>query len=970
MRHFSNWFGSDSGWATSIFSQFPSFDNVTESRVDRWFVICGGLGLILSRVNDDERHSRFGRSLQLFLLIRSLLKRRSLVVVAPELLAAVFHEVSRVADPMTLSSLRSCFVAARDAETASEEPCQGRAKTRKGKTLSQLINLRLLADTPWDATSIGAMRGWSPEMRQVVQTALHSAFPIWTAWGEDAVQIYNDGYNAILGDKHPSSFGAPAAESWPEIWEFLQPALATVRSSGEPLLANGMLMPLAKQGRPEECYFDFSYSVIPDARGDVIGVMSIATERTAEKIAERRQSLNALVLEGEEGGSTQAIQATLRELLAANQMDAQMAVMHDADAATGPPHDALWRLRWDATAARALGTAAGSDSVAGVRRFDIAPSFEPGGHAGYGHQVTILSRAGRTVGTLALVPNVLVPESSHFEFVTQLSVRLHAALHKAQARAEKVGTLQETLAARDIQYQFLFDNMEEAAFYTATDGHSDSRETLLAANAQACRMLGYQADELAWVHREALFFPDDQVLREALAIRSRTGSFLGDLVFRRRDGSPLPVELSSRLTRLRSGEMRSVSIARDISQRRAKEKERAERARFESMVQLTGGIAHDFNNYLTVIMGSLDALNDALLPGSPVQAQAANALLGAERAASLTSQLLSYAKRQTLQTQPLDLREFMQEVSGLLASTLGQVSKLDIEIAPALPVCELDPAQMTSALLNLVVNARDTMPQGGTVTIRAGLERLSHDITAVDGHRLPAGKYICLTVADTGTGISPLDQQRIFEPFYSTKASDGGSGLGLAMVQGFVRQSGGDVRAVSEPGRGARFELLLPALSARRGRVPPPPQQSGRGEIVLVVENNEPVREQTADMLRACGFRPLPVADAESALSLLRQPTQVDFLLVNLTLPSGVSGLDLAKQVRSERPGLPVLLTTGASTASVATMLRDAGLKVLPKPFVARELACAINEVLRGPDGDDGGLNVDESRPVGLGSGG
>ncbi|RUP85665.1 response regulator, partial [Corynebacterium propinquum] len=341
------------------------------------------------------------------------------------------------------------------------------------------------------------------------------------------------------------------------------------------------------------------------------------------------------------------------------------------------------------------------------------------------------------------------------------------------------------------------------------------------------------------------------------------------------------------------------------------------------MVQLTGGIAHDFNNFLTVIMGSLDALQDALPPGSGEHQLAGSALLGAERAASLTNQLLAYAKRQTLQTRPLQLAAFLQEIRGLLASTLGETSRLTLDAAPELPACELDPAQLTSALLNLVANARDAMPAGGEVVVSARHVSVVADERAPDGHLLPAGAYLVLAVQDSGSGVAAEHQARIFEPFFSTKGTEGGSGLGLPMVQGFARQSGGEVRLASAAGQGSRFELFFPASQQRARSAPAALSVSGRGEIVLVVEDNEAVRRQTLDMLRGAGFRVLEAVDGASAMGQLDRSPQVDLLLANLHLPNGMSGLDLAQHVRTLRPQLPVVLTTGGAAGPVAQRLRE-----------------------------------------------
>ncbi len=243
----------------------------------------------------------------------------------------------------------------------------------------------------------------------------------------------------------------------------------------------------------------------------------------------------------------------------------------------------------------------------------------------------------------------------------------------------------------------------------------------------------------------------------------------------------------------------------------------AERARLQAMTELAGGVAHDFNNFLMVILGNLDTLASTLPPAAPEQALVGNAIAGAERAIALTAQLLTYARRkQDAQTARVDWPVFLAEVEGLLTTLLGDANRLSIAVAPGLPACELQVAPLTSALLNLAANARDAMPDGGTLTLEASPVRLDRPQAARDGHVLPSGRYVQLRVADTGTGIPANVLPRIFEAFFTTKPPHAGSGLGLAMVRDFVRRSGGDVQVASRIGAGSEFRLLFPSVDDAR----------------------------------------------------------------------------------------------------------------------------------------------------------
>lgn len=774
-------------------------------------------------------------------------------------------------------------------------------------------------------------------MRGVVAAALNSAFPICLAWGEDHVQIYNDAYNGIFGSKHPASFGAPARESWPEIWDFLAPALEQVRAGRQPLWFKGTLLPLARAGAPEECYFDFSYSPVLSKSGDVTAVMSAAVERTAEVVARRRKPVESWNLAWtRQQDMLGTVAAALETRISDNDMDAWYAALHPAD----PAGALLPAPAWEGRGRQGLCARLAYPQPA-PRQLQRIQLPDAGEHAAYAHLLPLEDSHGRALGAITLVPSALVPEASHRAFCDMLMERLHAALRDAEARRSELLLLKKDFKERERLYAFLFENMEDAAFYTATGPGPSDEEVILAANRKAGELTGYRVEELVGMRRESLFFQDDKDLQAAVEARSRSSVFLGELRLRRKDHSALPVEISARLVEIGDGKYRSVCIVRDVSRRRAREKELADRARFDAMVELTGGIAHDFNNFLTVILGSLDLLEDNLPAGSDDRQLVTNAILGAERASALTDQLLTYAKRRTLQTVPLRWKPFLDEIEGLLASTVGETSVLTIDVEPNLPVCELDAAQLTSALLNLAANARDAMPGGGALALRARRMRLDAADAGDDGYELPAGEYVELCVTDTGTGIAADCARRIFEPFFTTKDQDSGSGLGLAMVQGFVRQSGGDIRLATSHTGGARFQLLFPAGSSVAEPVPRT-NFAPAGEIVLLVEDNEAVRRQTMWMLRSSGLRVLEANDAGSALHQLRANPRVDVLLANVTLPGETSGVDLAQTACAHWPELAILLTTGGARGALAGRVQSAGFRVLRKPFSARELVQAV----------------------------
>ena len=816
-------------------------------------------------------------------------------------------------------------------------------------------NRQLFESFPWELTELGPVAAWPAEMQAVVRTALASGSPVSTGWGPRAIQIYNYAYVPIYGDKHPRSFGRPIAETWPEIWTFLEPAIAQVMHSGEALSFESMMLPLARRGEPEECYFDFSYSAVTAGDGQVLGVMSIAADKTAEAIALRRSRIDRLIPGTDPGGALAGLAPQLRQLLEENPMDAAVAVFQPEPGRPGDQGVPDWQVRLGPDAARSLQDRALAAAADGERtmqprpvRLDDLPL--PDGCASRGVVLPVFALTGTRVATVLLVPSRLVPAESHQAFGQRLSERLHAALHFAEAREAELGSVRQELAEQEALYRFLFENIAESAFYAATDGAPDADEIVLAVNPQACRMLGYAPQQLVGMSRQALFFPDDPELAAALRERARRRVFVGELTCRAADGRPVPVELSSRLVALASGETRSVTIMRDIAERLARERARTDQVRHDTMARLTGGIAHDFNNLLTVILGSLDILSADLQAGTRPRELASNALLAAERAATLTGQLLQFARRQPLQARPTDVGRFLLEVRGLLESSLGETGSLSIEQSGPVPPCEVDQAQLTTALLNLVLNARHAMPEGGLVTVSVDSVRLAGESPGEATHPLPDGCYVSIGVRDVGHGIPESLLPRVFEPFFTTREAGQGTGLGLAMVQGFVRQSGGDGRITSRPGEGTLVELLFPCTT--EGPPPEavavaPPERESAGELVLLVDDNELVRSQAARMLGDAGFGTITAANGREALDLLERFPGVAILVSDIVMPGGLSGTQIAREARRRRPGLPVLLVTGHDPQQG----REPGneFEILPKPYTAGELRRAVLRQLDRP---------------------
>jgi signal transduction histidine kinase len=372
--------------------------------------------------------------------------------------------------------------------------------------------------------------------------------------------------------------------------------------------------------------------------------------------------------------------------------------------------------------------------------------------------------------------------------------------------------------------------------------------------------------------------------------------------------------------------------------------------------QLTGGIAHDFNNLLMIILGNLETTKRQFARGEPdrkrIDQSIENAVHGARRAAALTQQLLAFSRRQPLAAATTGVDPLVAGLSDVLRRTLGEQVTVEVALSADRWTTYVDRNLLESALLNLAINARDAMPNGGKLTIRTGTIELEEPEKA--GLRVPPGQYVTLEVIDTGDGMNSDTAAHAFEPFFTTKDVGHGTGLGLSQVYGFVTQSGGEVTLHSEPGKGTRITIYLPAnLDKDATPIPlllPDETVQGAGEIILMVEDDTDVRNHTTGVLTELGYRVVEAGNGKAALALLKSRADIALLFTDVGLPGGMSGLQLAEEAEKVRPDLPILLTTGyglTPALSEAGVLADG--RLLRKPFTYSELALKLRELLGSP---------------------
>jgi PAS domain S-box-containing protein len=472
-------------------------------------------------------------------------------------------------------------------------------------------------------------------------------------------------------------------------------------------------------------------------------------------------------------------------------------------------------------------------------------------------------------------------------------------------------------------------------------------------NGPAERIFGYSAAEVVG-RNVAMLMPEPYRLHHDDYIQNylRTGvaKIIGigrEVEGLRKDGSVFPLDLAIGEMAVPDGHREFVGTVRDISERKRLEEQLRQSQKMESIGQLTGGVAHDFNNLLTVILGNAEELADRLKSDPPLHALADLTRVAAERGAELTRRLLAFARRQALDPQPTDLNVLLANMEGLLRRALTEDIEIRLVRGPDLWTALVDATQLESAVLNLCLNARDAMPSGGRLMIETCNRRLDGAL-ANDFPELRPGEYIMLAVTDSGTGMPPDVVAHAFEPFFTTKEIGRGSGLGLSMVYGFVKQSGGHVKIYSEPGHGTAVKIYLPRSTVAAGDRPVEsrPEPHGNG-VILAVEDDVLVRDHVAAQLAALGYRVIVADSGPAALEVVRGGQPIDLLFTDVVMPGGMNGGELAKAIHALRPGLPVLFTSGYTESGIVQGGRlEAGVHLLNKPYRRQELAAKIREAL------------------------
>src|SRR6516165_1498104 len=524
----------------------------------------------------------------------------------------------------------------------------------------------------------------------------------------------------------------------------------------------------------------------------------------------------------------------------------------------------------------------------------------------------------------------------------------------------KTSATHEALRASEQQFQLLVQGVTDYAIFML-----DPQGRITTWNSGAERIKGYHAEEIIGENFSRFYTEEDQ--REGVPMRALLRAMMegryGAEGWRvRKDGSRFRASVVIDPIHDDAGKLIGFAkVTRDVTERHQAQ-EMLDQARerllqwqkMEAIGQLTGGVAHDFNNLLTIVIGNLETAQRHLggLSGgvaSRLKRALDNAMRGAQRAATLTQRLLAFSRQQPLDPKPLDVNKFIAAEVEFLQRSLGETTEVEAVGSAGLWPVEVDAHQLDAALLNLAVNARDAMPNGGKLTIETSNAFLDQDYCSANPEVIP-GQYVMIAVSDNGAGMTQNVVERAFEPFFTTKSAGQGTGLGLSQVYGFIKQSGGHIKIYSEPGHGTTVKIYLRKLETKldlgEPEDPQPLAEGERGEMILVVED-EDVRSFLVEALRDLDYGVLPAHDAVGGLGFIKQPgIRIDLMLTDVVLP-GISGRDLAREAIKARPDLKVLFMTGYSHNAIVHQGRlDSDVALIQKPITQDQLATRIRSLL------------------------
>ena len=792
----------------------------------------------------------------------------------------------------------------------------------------------------WEASELGDPARWPQGLKTTLRVILTTRHPAFIFWGQSLICFYNDAYRQSLGpEKHPSALGAPGRRVWPEIWSIIGPQIDQVMNGGEATWHENQLVPIVRYGAVRDVYWTYSYGPIdePTAANAIGGVLVLCTETTQQVLTEKR-------LAAESGRLSQLFE----------QAPTFMAVLR------GPQH--VFEL-----ANPGYLRFIGDRPVLGR---SLAAALPEAVEQGYLDLLDQVYRSGEPFSAISakytVVDSAGGPAVDRYTDFVYQPIKDHdgqvSGIFVQGADVTQRALSESTLRAKDAQLQEANSTLEriiaertsrlvsrEALLHTMYENSSECHAVLreLAGGGFCYEEVNPATLRLYGKTREAVVgHTTDEVFgARAAEINGHLRACLAAAApyhYERTQGAGVVEAVAVAVSG--ADAQRVVVTARDVTERRRLEQELRQSQKMEAVGQLTGGLAHDFNNLLATIGGSLEVLRLLLKQGRVAEFD--RYLLSAsgavKRAAALTHRLLAFARRQTLDAKPTDLHRLVADIEELVRRTVGPAVKLEVVGTSGLWSTLVDQNQLESALLNLCINARDAMPDGGRLTIEMANQWLDERVAREQ--EIPPGQYLSLCVSDTGTGMPPEVIARAFDPFFTTKPLGQGTGLGLSMVYGFARQSGGQARIYSESGKGTTVCIFLPRHRSD-AQIPVPElgvPQSGpaqAGTTVLLVDDEPTIRMVAQQVLREHGYTTLEAEDGVQAMRILQSPQRIDLLVTDVGLPGGINGRQLADAGRIVRQGLKVLFITGyAENAVIGHGHLEPGFHVMTKPFELAEL--------------------------------
>jgi PAS domain S-box-containing protein len=799
----------------------------------------------------------------------------------------------------------------------------------------------------WSTSPLGPPEGWPQPLKTVVGILLSSRFPMFVTWGPEHRILYNDGYAEILGGKHPAALGHAFQDVWAELWDDLIPFVDSTMA-GEQTYYESLPLTMTRNGFAEQTWFTFSYSPLRDTDGSVAGIFCICTETTGLVLAEKRRIDEAERLRrlfDQAPGFVAVLKGPDHVFEMMN--GSYLQLVGHRDLAGKPVREAL-------------------PEVVGQGFISLLDEVYRTGKAFNGRSMTVaLQREPGAPAEDRLVDFVYAPITDGEGQVTGIFAEGYDVTDRHQA--------EEALRESEMRFRLIADSAPVPMWVTRLDR---SRSFVNRAYVEFLGIDYAQAIHFDW---RTVIHPDDAERVVAESIAGEASLELFELVGRYRSNDQWRwirsvsqprwgpdakhvgfIGVAHDITELKHAEtaLREVnetlenrvaertadlSAALDRLQAEVGERLKAEEAlrqaqKMEAVGQLTGGIAHDFNNLLTPIMGGLELIA-AKLEDPRLKRMAESALESSRRGAKLTGQLLAFSRIQRISMAPVPVNDVLANMQTLLRHTIGGEIAIDVTLDPAAGHALCDANQLENAVLNLAINGRDAMAEGGTLTISTCRVTLAEEADHA------AGDFVRVRIEDDGEGMSEDVLARATEPFYSTKPMGKGTGLGLAQVYGIARQSGGALRIESRVGEGTRVDILLPAVAAPAeaalihvgaGATAKP----RRTATILVVDDDPDVRAFLADSLETLGHTVVSAGSGEEALALLADPGP-DLALIDYAMP-GMHGADVARFARELCPQLPIVFVTGFAETEQLEAALGPGAPVLRKPFSVEDLADAV----------------------------